>query len=145
MTVRARVESTGGVGSSVRVGSHTLVFDQPLKDGGDDRGASPLAVFAAAAGACAHYYAAAFLTRRRLPVDGLVVDVLWDKATDAPTRIGRIHLEVHVPDTTPEAYLEAIERSVRTCPAYGTLVRSPEVLIQVRRGAGTRLLDSPHA
>ncbi len=65
-----RIESNGGVGARARLGGHTLVFDQAVPLGGSDAGPSPLDVMFAAVGACAHYYAAAFLTARGIPVEG---------------------------------------------------------------------------
>ena len=49
------VESTGKVGSRVRLGGHELIFDQPTTvPGGEDRGPSPLDVLGVAVAACAH-------------------------------------------------------------------------------------------
>jgi uncharacterized OsmC-like protein len=63
--MKAVVESAGGVASRVRLGEHELTFDQPSTvPGGADRGPSPLDVMAISVGACAHYYAAAFLFGR---------------------------------------------------------------------------------
>lgn len=134
-TVRFEVESAGNVAARARVGRHTLVFDQPQSQGGDGQGPSPLPVFAASAAACAHYYAAAFLAKRGLAVDGLRVDVEFDKADVGPARISRLALAVHVPPATPAKYLPAIERSVRGCPVWGTLSAPPELSLGILQDA----------
>ena len=122
------VESAGGVASRVTLGSHELTFDQPSSvPGGEDRGPSPLDVMAVTVGACAHYFAAAFLTARHLTVDGLKVEVEADKVRQPQPRFGKLSLRVVVPATVPEEYLPQIERVVRNCPAYGTLVHPPEL------------------
>jgi putative redox protein len=130
------VESAGAVASRVKFGAHELVFDQPpAVPGGEDRGPSPLDVMAASVGACAHYFAAAFLHARRLSVEGLRVEVEAEKAREPRPRWGRISMRVILPASVPEQYLSPIERAVRNCPAYGTLVDPPELELTIGREA----------
>ncbi len=126
--MKAVIESAGGVASHVRIASHELLFDQPSSvPGGQDRGPSPLDVMAAAVGACAHYFAAAFLHARGLAPSGLRVEVNADKVREPSPRFGKLAIHVTLPAGVPEHYLPMIERAVRSCPAYGTLLHSPEV------------------
>ncbi len=136
-TLKFQVESAGGVASRVQVGGHDLVFDQPEAAGGQDLGPSPLGVFAASAGACAHFYAALFLTRRGFPVEGLSVSVSADKAEDGSSRLSHLHLRVTLPPSTPTKYLAAIEKAVRGCPVYGTLVQTPVMELEMVLGEET--------
>ena len=130
--MKAVIRSAGRVGSLVRLGSHELMFDQPSSvPGGEDRGPSPLDVMAVAVGACAHYFAAAFLFGRKISCEGLEVEVSAEKVRDPSPRFGKLTIHVKLPAGVPEHYLSAIERAVRNCPAYGTLVHSPEVEIVV--------------
>lgn len=134
--MNAIIESLGGVASQVRVGSHTLVFDQPSSvPGGEDRGPSPLDVMVAAIGACAHYFAAAFLFARKISPDGLRVEVDGDKARDPSPRIARLSIHITLPAAVPEHYLPLIEKAVRNCPTYGTLVHPPEVSLTFAKAA----------
>jgi uncharacterized OsmC-like protein len=126
--VKAVVESAGGVASRVTLGAHELVFDQPSSvPGGEDRGPSPLDVMAVAVGACAHYFAAAFLHARKLPAEGLKVEVAAEKVREPQPRFAKLSVRVQVPAGLPDHYLSQIERVVRNCPAYGTLVHPPEL------------------
>ena len=126
--VKLTVGSAGGVASRVLLGEHQLIFDQPSSvAGGRDLGPSPLDVLAATVGACAHYFAAAFLSARKISVDELRVEVEAEKVREPQPRFGRFSLRVLVPHDVPESYLPQIERVVRNCPAYGTLVHPPEV------------------
>jgi uncharacterized OsmC-like protein len=110
------------------LGSHMLTFDQPASvPGGEDRGPSPLDVMAVTVGACAHYFAAAFLSARKLAVEGLKVEVEAEKVREPQPRFGKLSVRVVVPAAVPEEYLPQIERVVRNCPAYGTLVHPPEL------------------
>jgi len=140
MGMRYRVESAGGVASRVSVGGHELIFDQPEKVGGQDRGPSPLEVLVASTGACAHYYAAAFLSARRLPVEGLAVDIEADKSTERPQRVTHMRLAVHLPPGVPDELLPRLEAAVRACPAHSTLSTSVSFDIHLRpadRGVAT--------
>jgi putative redox protein len=130
--MKAYIESAGGVASRVRLGSHELLFDQPSSvPGGTDRGPSPLDVLAAAVGACAHYFAAAFLFGRQLPTAGLVVEVETEKSREPVPRLSKIVMRVTLPPSVPVQYLPAIERAIRHCPAYGTLLHAPNVEISL--------------
>lgn len=128
------IDSAGGVASRVQLGSHELLFDQPRTvPGGEDRGPSPLDVLAATVGACAHYFAAAFLCARKISPDGLTVEIEADKVREPSPRFGKLSIRLTLPAGVPEEYLPAIERVVRNCPAYGTLVHPPDVELSIAR------------
>lgn len=130
--MKATIESAGGVASRVHIGSHELTFDQVSSvPGGEDRGPSPLDVMAIAVGACAHYYAAAFLFARQIPTEGLRVEMEFEKTREPVPRLGRLSIQVMLPANVPQQYLPAIERAVRRCPAHGTLTHPPEVELEV--------------
>jgi uncharacterized OsmC-like protein len=130
--MKAIVESLSKVGSRVRLGAHELIFDQPSTvDGGEDRGPSPLDVLVASIGACAHYFAAAYLHARGFPTSDLTVDIDADKESSPSPRVGRVAIKVRVPAGLSDQQLAAIERAIKRCPAYGTLVHPPSVEISV--------------
>jgi uncharacterized OsmC-like protein len=140
--VKAVVESTGKVGSRAEVGGHALAFDQPKTvPGGEDRGPSPLDVMVVSVAACAHYFAAAYLHARGLPSEGLAVEVVADKARVPVSRIGRIAIEVYPPSGLEQRHLAGIERAIKSCPAYGTLLHPPalEVLVHGRHDDGAKV------
>jgi len=130
--MKAVLTSAGGVASRVTLGSHALVFDQTSAvPGGEDRGPSPLDVLAVSVGACAHYYAAAFLFGRKLPTEGLSVEVEAEKSREPVARIAKLVMRVTLPPSIPRQHWPAIERAIRHCPAYGTLVHPPDVELVV--------------
>jgi len=128
------VESIGKVGSRVSVGGHELVFDQPKTvPGGEDRGPSPLDVMAVSVAACAHYFAAAYLHGRGVSAEGLTVEVESEKQRVPVSRIGRLAITVRVPERLDERHLVGIERAIKSCPAYGTLLHPPSVDVSIGR------------
>ncbi|HEY8923007.1 MAG TPA: OsmC family protein [Polyangia bacterium] len=134
--MKAVIESIGKVGSRVRVGQHELVFDQPKAvPGGEDRGPSPLDVMVVSVAACAHYFAAAYLHGRGLPTDGLIVEVDAEKERLPVSRIGRLVVRVKLPGGLSDKQAAGVERAVKNCPAYGTLLHSPSVEVAIEAGS----------
>ena len=130
--MKAIIESAGNVASRVRLGDHELVFDQPRSvPGGEDRGPSPLDLMAVSVAACAHYYAAAFLYARGLSTEGLSVEVEFEKERVPVSRIGHLALKVHLPAGLSDRQLAGVERAIKSCPAYGTLLQPPRVEISI--------------
>jgi uncharacterized OsmC-like protein len=130
--MKAIVESIGKVASRARVGEHELVFDQPASvPGGEDRGPSPLDVMTVSVAACAHYYAAAYLHGRGLSTHGLTVEVEAVKERVPVSRIGTLSMKVLVPPGLDDRQVAGIERAIKSCPAYGTLLHPPAVEVQV--------------
>jgi putative redox protein len=138
--MKAIVESAGEVASRTRLGNHELVFDQPgTVAGGEDRGPSPLDVLAVSVAACVHYYAAAVLHGRRLSTEGLSVEVEWEKDRAPSPRLGRFSMKVCLPPGLTEGQLATVERAIKSCPAYGTLLHPPTVELAIEvAGATTR-------
>jgi uncharacterized OsmC-like protein len=133
--MKAVVESIGKVGSKVLVGGHELIFDQRTDvPGGEDRGPSPLDVMSVAVAACAHYFASAYLHGRGVSPEGLSVEVSSEKDRVPVSRIGRLELKVKLPVGLSDRQIEGIERAIKSCPAYGTLLHSPTVDISLERG-----------
>ncbi len=137
--MKAVVESLGKVGSRVWLGAHELVFDQPASvPGGEDRGPSPLDVLGVSVAACAHYFAAAFLHGQGLPTDGLSVEVETEKDRAPAPRIGRLSMKVRLPPGLSERQIVKVERAVKSCPAYGTLVHPPNVELTIEIEGGVK-------
>jgi putative redox protein len=136
--MKAIVESMGKVASRTRLGNHELVFDQPdTVAGGEDRGPSPLDVLAVSVAACVHYYAAAVLHGRGLSTEGLSVEVESEKVRTPSPRLGRFSMKVHLPPGLTEAQIATVERAIKSCPAYGTLLHPPTVDLSIEVAGAT--------
>ena len=134
--MKAVLDSIGKVGSRARLGQHEMVFDQPPGvPGGEDRGPSPLDVMVLSVAACAHYFASAFLYARGHATDALTVEVESEKQRLPVPRIGRLTLKVRLPAGLSEWEIKGIERAIKGCPAYGTLLHPPTLEIVVEAPA----------
>lgn len=137
--MRAIIQGAAKVGSRVRIDNHDLIFDQPRSvAGGEDRGPSPLDVLVASVGACAHYFAAAYLYARGIAAADLTVEIESQKEQAPAPRVGRIAIKVRVPAGLTEQQIAGIERAVKRCPAYGTLIHPPSVEIAVEPNPDSR-------
>jgi putative redox protein len=81
--------------------------------------------------ACAHYFASAYLYGRGLPTAGLTVEVESEKERVPVSRIGRLSLNVHLPVGLDDRQIAGVERAIRSCPAYGSLMHPPNVEIAI--------------
>jgi putative redox protein len=131
MPLTFSVTTASPTASEVRLGRHTLRFDQPASHGGGGTGPSPLVVFASASAACAHYFLAQFLNAREIDSTDLVVDVTMAKAEEGIPRLGTLDLLVKLPAGVPQKYAKAIQKIIRQCPVHGTLHTPPEVGLEV--------------
>ena len=83
---------------------------------------------------CAHYFASAYLMARGITTDSVRVEAEAEKSRPARAApCARQHPRVLPPEVLQEM-LAGIERAVRGCPAYGTLVHPPEVDLSLERG-----------
>lgn len=120
----------GGVRATATVRGHRVETDQPVHAGGQDAAAMPLELLGAGLATCAVLYAQQFCAARDIDAEGLRVEVDTEHAK-APKRITRFQLRVHLPPALPEQYVEAIERAVRGCPVFNTLVLPTEVELKL--------------
>jgi hypothetical protein len=73
---------------------------------------------------------------RGLPTDGLTVEVHAEKDRAPVPRIGGLSMKVHLPPGLSERQLTGVERAIKSCPAYGTLLYPPTVELTIDSGAG---------
>jgi uncharacterized OsmC-like protein len=64
------VEHLGAVQFEIKARGHSIVSDQPTEDGGFDEGMMPPELLLASLGSCAGFYAADYLKRQKLAVEG---------------------------------------------------------------------------
>src|SRR5579863_9727036 len=76
--------------------SHRVICDQPIDNGGSDKGMSPPEFLLASLATCAAYYATQYLKTRGLPTDDIEVRVSAEKAAQ-PARLSSFQIEVVAP------------------------------------------------
>jgi len=91
--MKVTVEHLGGVQFEITARQHKIACDQPPENGGFDEGMTPPELMLASLGACAGYYAAEYLKKHQLEVEGTVVRVSAGKAKNPP-RLDDFQIEV---------------------------------------------------
>jgi putative redox protein len=128
--MEVRVCHTGKTKFRIEARQHVIESDQPLENGGEDAAMTPPEIFLASLGSCAAFYAAQYLSSRKLADHGLEVSVEAEKLRD-PARLGNFVLKVQSPvSLTPDQTL-AMERSVHRCLIHQTLLQPPQIAIKI--------------
>lgn len=126
-----RVRQIEGVRFTVEARSHTLLCDQPADNGGGDTGMTPPELMLASLGSCAAFYAAQYLSTRKLATTGIDVRVTAEKLKQ-PARLGNFQIEVLCPVPLTQEQSEAMYRSVHQCLIHNTLLAPPSIEITVK-------------
>ena len=129
-TERIVVTRDEGLQFSAQIRSHRITVDQSTRGGGADAAPSPVELLGASLGTCIATYVQQFLLTRKLPCEGLRVEVEQHGAT-SPHRISRFDVHVVLPPDVPEKYRAMIDRVVTTCPVHNTLTHGAEVDVTI--------------
>jgi len=119
------IDFPGGARVDAHFGPYTVSTDQPPMGGGEGSAPTPFAVFLSSIGTCAGIYVLGFCKQRGLSVDG--IRIVQRAHTDPQTRmIGKVDLEIQVPENFPEKYRESLVRSAELCAVKKHLESPPE-------------------
>jgi uncharacterized OsmC-like protein len=132
------ISQVEGVRFLVQAGTHRIICDQPLDNGGTDAGMTPPEFLLASLGTCAAFYAAEYLRTRNLANSGIAVSVEAEKLK-GPTRLGNFRIRVESPVCLTPDERQGLMRSVDHCLVKNTLLNPPqiEVSLEVPCSAGT--------
>lgn len=120
----------GGTKFAVASGTHEVITDQPLDDGGEDAGMSPVELFVGSLAGCVGYFVAKYCARHAIAAEGLRVEAEWTMA-EQPHRIGRVALRVALPAALTPAQHERLLQVARGCTVHRTLEVPPAVEVTV--------------
>jgi len=125
-----RVAFCGGVRFDVASGTHTLVTDQPVKDGGSDAGMSPVELFVGSLGSCVAYFVGRYCARHHIPCEGFTVDAGWSYA-EQPHRIGSVEIKLNLPAELTSDQRDKLLKIAHGCTVHQSLVMPPKVEIHI--------------
>jgi len=118
-----------GVQLAAEVRNHRVLVDQPLQEGGQDRGVTPIEMFVASLGTCIGYYAVRFFQRHKIPSTGFKIAMEWEYA-DQPHRIGTLTARVDLPTNFDPAMRERLRKVMEGCTVHNSITIAPVVSIQ---------------
>lgn len=118
----------GGARVDAAVNGFTIRTDQPVSAGGTASAPEPFTLFLASIGTCAGIYVASFCRTRGIPTDGirLVQHVVDDPATRRPREI---RIDLHLPESFPAEYRDAVVRAAGACKVKKVLADPPEISV----------------
>ena len=118
--MKLAVNFQGGTRYEITSGNHRVITDQPVADGGQDTGMSPVELFVGSMASCVGYFVGRFCSRHDIPLDGLkeaLRDSYYGKfATHVPHRI------------TPELK-DKLLRVAHGCTVHQSIVVTPNISI----------------
>ena len=114
---------------SIRVRGHDVTCDMPEGEGGQDQGPSPAELVAGSLGSCIAMMVQSYCQRHGY--EGDVRVSLAIELADDPKRIGRIVVDLELPEGVPEAKKDAIKRVAAHCPIHETLQHPPSLDVDV--------------
>jgi putative redox protein len=124
------VEHLGALQFEIKARQHAILSDQPPENGGHDEGMTPPELLLASLGSCAGFYAAQYLRKHKLAVEGTRVRVTADKLKD-PARIDNFRIEVEAPVELTEQQRAGVEDAVHHCLIHNTLLHPPGMVVEI--------------
>ena len=108
------IDFPGGLKVDAHIGNEIVHTDQPVQGGGEGSAPTPFALFLSSIGTCAGIYVLGFCKQRRIPTDGIKI-IQRLHSDQFSGLIGKIDLEIQLPESFPEKYKEAVVRSANLC------------------------------
>ena len=120
----------GGTRYDITSGKHRVVTDQPVEDGGQDTGMSPVELFVGSIASCVAYFAGQFCGRHGISREGLTVEAEWTMA-EGPHRVGRIDIGIHLPHRISAEQKERLLKVAHGCTVHQSLAVPAGVTIEL--------------
>jgi putative redox protein len=130
-----KVEFRGGTRFDIVSGRHTIVTDQPVEDGGQDAGMSPVELFVGSLASCVAYFVGRYCTRHKIACAGFTVDAEWSYA-EQPHRVGAVSLRIDLPAQLTPEQRERLLKVAHGCTVHQSLAVPPALTIDLHERAG---------
>jgi len=136
--MRLTATCQGGTRYDITNGNHRVITDQPVDDGGNDAGMSPVELFIGSVASCVAYFVGQFCARHHISRDGLAVHADWEMA-EHPHRVGRIDITIHLPHHLPSELKERLLKVAHGCTVHQSVALVPNVEIKLNPSASSAL------
>lgn len=124
-----KVRCLGGKKFEMTAGSHKVLSDQPVENGGMDSAMTPPELFLSALGSCSAYYAEEYLRSRGLPDEELEIRISAEKG-ERPARLVALRIDVIAPGLT-QRHRDGLLRAVDACLLTHTLHMPPTIDVHI--------------
>lgn len=131
MNMNMEVVFPGGKKVDAIYNGFTIKTDQPMRGGGDGSAPAPFDLFLASIGTCAGIYVLGFCQQRGISTEGIKI-VQSMEIDPFKRQIGKINLEIQVPEDFPEQYKDAVIRSAELCAVKKHMQDPPDFNIYTK-------------
>lgn len=100
---------------------NTINTDAPLDNNGRGEAFSPTDLVATALGACMATVMGIVAERKGIPLEGMKIEVRKHMSEDAPRRISRLEIDLHMPVPADHPERKLLESAARGCPVHHSL------------------------
>jgi len=128
-----KVTFPGGKRVDAEYGGFTIRTDQSPKGGGEGSAPQPFDLFLASIATCAGIYVKGYCDARGLSTEGLGL-VMHIEHDHQAHRIGRLVLDITLPEGFPEKHREAVIRAADLCAVKKHMLQPPA--FEIRAGIG---------
>jgi len=103
----------------------TIMTDQSPRSGGEGSAPEPFSLFLASIGTCAGIYVYSFCQERNLPTDNVRIVQTHHRREDG-SGIGKISIDIEVPEDFPEKYRDTLVKVANLCAVKKHIQNPPE-------------------
>jgi putative redox protein len=125
------IRLTGNRRIEASVGAHTVRTDQPPEMGGEGSAPTPFELFLASVGTCAGVFVQGFCAKRGIPFEQITIRERVAYGADGA--LASVDLELHLPDTFPEKYRDAVVKVAEQCSVKRAIHAQPAFRVSVAR------------
>ena len=128
--VRIQLSYQGGLrcAATHEPSGNTISTDAPLDNNGRGEVFSPTDLVATALGACMATVMGIVAERKDIPLEGLRIEVRKHMSEDAPRRIARLEVDLHMPVPADHPERKLLESAARGCPVHHCLHPDIEIV-----------------
>jgi ribosomal protein S12 methylthiotransferase accessory factor len=118
------VRFPGGKRVDAEYGGFTIQTDQPPKGGGEGTAPQPFDLFLASIATCAGFYVKGYCDTRGISTDNLGIEMHVERDHEQH-RIGKLLLEIRLPEGFPEKHRDAVIRAADLCAVKKHILNPP--------------------
>ncbi len=108
---------------------NTLTTDAPVDNNGKGEAFSPTDLVATALGACMATVLGIVAERKEITLEGMNIEVRKHMSEDAPRRISRLEVDLHIPLPGNHPERKILESAARGCPVHHSIHPDIEVVL----------------
>jgi len=129
--MKIEVKLLDGVKVEAKLNNHTILSDQNIQDGGEDKAPNPFEYFTSSLAMCVGFYVNSFCKKRNINTDGIVITQVDDSINEENYYQRKFNIDIKLPDSFPDKYKEALLKTAQNCTVKKVIQNNPEFNLQI--------------